>query len=86
MGSYSDKERKEDFDFFLEQYEELYKKYGRCFVAIRNRKILGIFRTEEEAIDITSSEYEFGEFIIQECNGDESGYTNYITSWELISI
>lgn len=86
MSSYSDKERNEDFDFFLEQYEELYKKYGKCFVAIKNKKILGIFHTEEEAIDITSSEYGLGEFIIQECNGDESGYTNYITSWELISI
>ncbi len=86
MNNYSDKERKEDFDFFLKQYEELYKKYGKCFVSIRNKKILGIFHTEEEAIDITSSEYELGEFIVQECNGDESGYTNYITSWELISI
>lgn len=86
MTNYNDENRKEDFNFFLQQYDELYKKYGKCFVAIKNKKILGIFHSEEEAIDITSSEYELGEFIIQECNGDESGYTNYITSWELISI
>lgn len=85
MNNYDDKDREENFDFFLEQYKELYTKYGKCFVAIRKKKILGIFYTEE-ALDITSSKYEFGEFIVQECNGNETGYTNYITSWELISI
>lgn len=86
MSSYSDESRKEDFSFFVENYDKFYEEYGKCFITIRNKKVLGIFRTEEEAIDITSSKYEIGEFIVQECNGDESGYTNYITSWELISI
>lgn len=86
MSNYSDKQRKEDFYYFLQHYKELFEKYGHCFVSIRNKTIIGVFNTEEEAIDITSSEYELGEFIVQECNGDESGYTNYITSWELISV
>ncbi len=86
MSNYTDKERKEDFDFFLEHYQELFEKYGHCFISIKNKTIIGVFHTEKEAIDITSSEYELGEFIVQECNGDESGYTNYITSWELISV
>ena len=86
MSIYGDIERRQDFDFFLENYQDIYQKYGECVVAIRNKNILGIFHTEQEAIDITSSEFELGEFIIQKCNGDETGYTNYITSWQLVGI
>lgn len=53
MMGYTDADRKEDFGFFLEQYDELYEKYGQCFVVIKNKKILGVFHTEE-AIDIIS--------------------------------
>ena len=86
MGTYGDVERRQDFEFFLEKYQEIYQKYGECFVVIKNKKILGVFHTEKEAIDITSSEFEFGEFIVQKCNGDETGYTNYITSWQLVGV
>lgn len=86
MYSYGDNERKEDFNFFLENYQNIFKKYGSCFVAIRNKEIIGIFKTEKEAIDITSAQYELGQFIIQQCNGDETGYTNYITSWQLVGV
>ena len=86
MSVYGDKERKEDFEFFLQSYQDIFKKYGKCFVAIKNKKIIGIFKNEQEAIDITSTEYELGQFIVQQCNGDESAYTNYITSWQLISV
>ena len=30
--------------------------------------------------------YPLSSFIVQECNGDESGYTNYILSWQLVGI
>lgn len=83
---YTNKEGKEDFDYFIEHYQELYDKYGHKFIAIKNSKILGIFDTEPEAITEISKEYPIGTFIVQECNGDESGYTNYISSWQLINI
>lgn len=83
---YNDKQRREDFDFFLQNYQDIFKKNGNCFVAIKDKKIIGIFKTEKEAIDITSTQYELGHFIVQECNGNETGYTNYITSWQLISV
>lgn len=86
MSRYGDNERREDFEFFLKNYQSIFEKYGNCFVAIRNKTIIGVFKTEKEAIDITSAQYELGEFIIQKCNGDETGYTNYITSWQLIGV
>lgn len=75
---YSDQERKEDFKYFLSNYNDIYKKYGHCFVAVKNKEIIGVFHDEESAIESTSSLYKLGEFIVQECNGNESGYTNYV--------
>lgn len=86
MGEYNNQKRREDFEFFLQNYQNIFEKYGKCYVTIRDKTIIGIFKTEKEAIDITSAQYELGQFIVQECNGDETGYTNYITSWQLISV
>lgn len=84
MKEYGDKERKEDFGFFLEKYEELYREHGHSFIAIRNKKVIGVYDKFDTAVNETSKEYPLGTFIIQECNGDESGYTNYISSWQLV--
>lgn len=83
---YTEKDRKEDFNYFIKHYYELYNKYGHKFIAIKNSKILGVFDTEIEAITEISNKYPLGTFIVQECNGKESGYTNYISSWQLVSI
>lgn len=83
---YGDKERKEDFKYFLSIYDELYKKYGTKYFAIKNKQILGVYDNMKSAIENTKKEYPLGTFIVQKCNGDESGYTNYISSWQLIKI
>lgn len=84
MNGYGDLERYADFDFFLDNYNNFYKEYGHKFIAIKNKKILGIFDSEIEAIHKISRDYPIGSFIVQECNGNESGYTNYISSWQLV--
>jgi hypothetical protein len=78
MSVYGEKERKQDFDFFIEKYKELYNEYGHKFLVIRNQRILGSYDTELEAITDTKKQYPLGSFIVQECNGDESGYTSYV--------
>lgn len=83
---YTDTDRRNDFDFFLSHYDEYYKKYGHCCIAIRCNEILGVYKSIQEAIDILSNQYELGEYIVQECNGEESGYTNYISSWQLVGV
>ena len=86
MNTYGEKERMSDFQFFIEHYNELYEKYGHKFIVIKEHKILGAYDDAVSAINSTSAEYPIGSFIVQECNGDESGYTNYISSWQLVSI
>lgn len=83
---YTEKERKIDFDYFIENYKDFYQKYGHKYIAIKNKTVIGVFDTESQAIGEISKKYPLGTFIVQECNGDESGYTNYISSWQLISM
>lgn len=86
MNEYGETERKKDFDFFIEHYQKFYEQYGHKFIVIRNKQILGSYDTELDAINQTSKTYPLGSFIVQECNGEESGYTNYISSWQLVGL
>lgn len=83
---YTDNDRKKDFDFFLSNYDDFYERYGNCYIAIRFEKVLGIFQSTQDAINTLSNQYELGDYIVQKCNGNESGYTNYISSWQLVGI
>ncbi|MCC8047445.1 MAG: hypothetical protein LIP12_18485 [Clostridiales bacterium] len=86
MKDYGDKERREDFDFFIEHYQEFYRKYGHSFLVIKEQKVIGCYDSENTAIKETIKVWPLGTFIVQECNGDESAYTNYISSWQIIQI
>mgnify|MGYP007070099308 CR=1 FL=1 len=77
---YTDEDRKKDFDWFLNNYDELYKEYGDSYIVIRNGKVIGNFNSAGEGVRKTSRDFPIGTFIVQHCNGKVSGYTNYITS------
>lgn len=67
-----------DFNWFLNNYDELYNKYGHKFLVIKNKTVLGAYDNVRQALDATSEP--IGTFIVQECNGNESAYTNYVAS------
>ncbi len=75
---YTDENRKEDFDYFVNHYPELFKEYGHKFLAIKDKKVLGAYNAVQDAISDLSSTYEVGTYIIQECTGDESAYRTTI--------
>lgn len=75
-----------DFQWFVENYDDIYAKYGVCYVVIKNEKILGTYNNCSTAIYETSKSEQMGMFIVQLCNGDESGYTNYIASNEVCAL
>lgn len=86
MDSYGDKERREDFSFFVEHYQELYELYGETFLVIKGKKVIGSYENEMTAIEETTKVLPLGSFIVQKCDGDESAYTNYVSSWQVLSI
>lgn len=70
----------EDFRWFVDNYSELFQKYGLCYIAIKNKIVLGTYQNAQVAINETVKLYPLGSFIVQFCNGDESGYTNYLAN------
>lgn len=75
-----------DFEWFLENYDNLFLKYGRKFLAIKDQKVIGVYDEAGEAVRQTMKSEELGSFIVQKCTGDETGYTNYISSWQLVQV
>ena len=67
-----------DFKWFIDNYADIYTKYGTAYLAIKNKKVLGKYPSYAEAVRKTSATEQLGTFIVQLCNGNESGYTNYI--------
>lgn len=35
--------RLHDFNWFVENYNDIFAKYGRCYVVIKNQQILGVY-------------------------------------------
>jgi hypothetical protein len=55
------------FDFFTKNMPELYKKYGRTFIALKDENILGAYDTFNLALKNTLKTEKPGSFLIQEC-------------------
>ena len=81
---YSKKNRLDDFNYFLKNYDKIYKQYGHTFVVIKNKNVLGAYNNVAEALENTTEP--IGSYILQECNGKESGYTSYISSFNLFKV
>lgn len=82
MNIYDEGNRSSDFDYFVKNYQSLFKRYGHKFLAIKNQMVLGAFDSVADAINELSGTYELGTYIIQECTGDASAYTaNILNLW-----
>lgn len=79
-------EQDKNFKYFLDHYDEIFQKYGHCFVVLKNQQVIATYPTFAEAYDKTLKTEKLGDFSIQECNGDESGYTDYIAFCEVLVI
>lgn len=69
-----------DYQWFLDNYDELYQKYGESYIAIKNQHVLGVYPSFAQGVFETDKTEAPGTYIVQYCNGDESGYTDYIAS------
>ena len=69
-----------DYRWFLENFNELFKKYGDVYIAIKEKTVLGIYNSYADGVLSTMKNEPLGSFIVQHCGNDESAYTNYISS------
>ncbi len=64
-----------EFTYYLENQNELVKKYNGKFIVIKDTEVLGAYDTELEAIDKTTTKYELGTFLVQKCEAGTDSYT-----------
>ncbi len=67
-----------DFDYFVQNYMDFFNQYGHKFLAIKNKRVLGVYDDVITAVNTTMKSEELGTFIVQECTGDASAYTSSI--------
>lgn len=72
-----------NFKYFIDHYKEIFSKYGHSFIVLKNESVLAAYPSFSEAYRNTIKTEQLGDFNIQECNGNETGYTNYIASCEV---
>lgn len=76
--------QKRDYAWFLENYSDLFGKYGSAYLVIKNETVIGTYSSYAEGVKETSKTEPLGSFIVQKCDGSESAYTNYISSMNFI--
>ena len=80
----TDTNLEKDFQYFLDNQEELVKQYGGKFIVLKEQQVLGVYNSEEEAFTETQKQHELGSFLIQECKKGEDVYTQTFSSRVLI--
>lgn len=71
---------REDFEWFVANYDALHDQYGDCFLVIKDKKVLRACQSYAEGVHETEKEEPLGTFIVQECRGATPSYNSCIAS------
>ncbi len=69
-----------DYLWFLDNCSDLHKQHGDCFLAIKNKTVIGVYSTYAEAVRKTKTREKLGTFIVQECTSSPDCYTARVAS------
>lgn len=65
----------QEFKYYLDNQEELVKKYDNKFLVIKDSKVIGSYDTKDDAYFETKKVHELGTFLIQFCSPGNMAYT-----------
>jgi hypothetical protein len=66
---------KEEFEYYINNQDELVKKYNGKIIVIKNKSVIGTYDSEKEAIEKTLINNEMGTFIVQKCEPGTESYS-----------
>ena len=70
-----------DFDFYLSHKTDLMKDYYGKFIVIKKEKVLGSYKTEDDAIkDMLGKGYKLGDFIVQIVKENDGTSANFVSN------
>ena len=63
-----------EFKYYLDNQDELVKKYNGKVIVIKNQKVIGVYDSEMTAIQEVSKNESLGTFLVQKCTLDKENY------------
>lgn len=69
-----------EYKWFINNSKKLYDKYGDVYVAVKNNKVIGKYKTFAEGVMKTQKKEKLGTFIIQRLSSDGTADNVYISS------
>lgn len=76
---YSENEKMLDFEYFKSINISFFNENGHNFLAIKDKKIISFNKNIADLIsEMKQKGYEIGTYLLQECKGNESDYTNVV--------
>ena len=66
---------KKEFEYYLENQDELVKKYNGKVIVIKDCSVIGQYESEIIAVKETMKEYELGTFLVQRVQPGSENYT-----------
>jgi len=64
-----------EFKYYIKNQDELVKQYNNKYIVIKNKKVIGVYNSEIEAIHKTSENEPLGTFLVQKCEPGKESYT-----------
>lgn len=64
-----------EFKYYLENQEDLLKKFKGKFIVIKNNQVIGAYDSEIQALTETKKDHEIGTFLIQKVTPGNNDYT-----------
>lgn len=64
-----------EFDYYLAHQDELVKEHNGKVLVIKNRTVIGVYSSEEDAVSETVKEHKLGTFLVQRCEPGSESYS-----------
>lgn len=65
----------DEFNYYLENQERFLPAYINRIIVIKNRKVIGVYDDDLEAVRKTSQHHELGTFLLQKVSPGDKDYT-----------
>ena len=69
-----------EYKWFVSNRKKLYDKYGDVYIAIKNNKVIGKFKSFAEGVTKIQKKEKIGTFIVQQLSFDGTADNVYISS------
>jgi len=69
-----------EFEYYLKNQEQLVKQYSGRVLVIKNCTVIGVYDSDQEAIEETTKQHELGTFLVQLCEAGVDSVTQTFNS------